>query len=322
MGIYCEYLNHVEGSFDQHFYQRGYKREESVAVSSQIDPSVDLVGSKISALKHYVLNENIPPEGLYLIQDCFRTRGMKELKTINPSKFGSCFRTMGTLTNSDVEKVVLDTFDYLVNEIGINPRNLLIKINADDRDLLVATSSVAGNIRRQENASDTHYKHRYGLDDQGIYGRDFNIAVRKQKTDEFVTVGTVVLMEQNKRKIGVDMGLGNLSLAMCNFGKDNTLTVSRMADVFPIDSVEKQRFADSLVGLALMQKEQVHKLSSHSDRASKNLRWKYNKYEEAVVYWKSQFGLSDEEVLEYMKRYIELEFKNNNYKSEATWLKK
>lgn len=321
MSIYCEYLNRVEGSFDQHFSQRGYKREEPVAVSSQIDPSVDLVGSKISALKRYVLNENIPPEGLYLIQDCFRTRGMKELKTVSPSKFGSCFRTMGTLTNPDVEKVVFDTFDYLVNGIGIKPRDLLIKINADDRDLLVATSSVAGNIRRQENAVDAHYQHRYGLDDQGIFGRDFNIAVRVRETDEFTSVGTVVLMEQNHRGIAVDMGIGNLSLARCNFGKDNTLAVSRMADVFPIDSIERQRFADSLIGLALLQKEGVHNLSSHANREAKTLRWKYRKYEEAVEYWKSQLGLSDEQVLEYMKRYIDLEFKKNNYESEATWLR-
>jgi hypothetical protein len=321
MGIYCEYLNRIEGGFDQHFSQKGYKREEPVAVSSQIDPSVDLVGSKISALKRYVLNENIPTQGLYLIQDCFRTRGMKELKTVSSSKFGSCFRTMGTLTNPDIEKVIFDTFDYLVNGVEIKSRDLLIKINADDRDLIVATSSAASDIRRQENAADAHYQHRYGLDDQNIFGRDFNIAVRKQKTDEFVNVGTVVLIEQNRKIIGVDMGIGNLSLAMCNFGKDNTLTVSRMADVFPIDSVEKQQFADSLVGLATLQKEQVHKLSSHSDRASKTLRWKYKKYEEAVVYWKLQFGLSNERVLEYMKRYINLEFKNNNYESEATWLR-
>jgi len=321
MSIYCEYLNRIECGFDQHFSQRGYKKEEPVAVSSRIDPSVDLVGSKISALKRYVLNENIPPEGLYLIQDCFRTRGMKELKTVNPSKFGSCFRTMGTLTDPDINRVVFDTFDYLVNGIGIKPRDLLIKINANDRDLIETTSSVAGNIRRQENATDAHYQHRYGLDDQGIFGRDFNIAVRKQKTDEFITVGTIVLMEQNRRIIAVDMGIGNLSLAMCNFGKDNTLTVSRMADVFPINTVEKQRFADSLIGLASLQKERVHKLSSHTDRASKTLRWKYKKYEEAVVYWKSHFGLSDDQVLEYMKKYIDLEFKNNNYESEATWLR-
>ena len=209
----------------------------------------------------------------------------------------------------------------MVNVIGIKPQDLLIKINADDKDLIVVTNSVVGNICREENATDAHYRHKYGLDEQGIFGRDFNIALRKQKTDEFVTVGTVVLMEQNNRKIGVDMGIGNLSLAMCNFDKDNTLTVSRMADIIYIDNIGKQRFADSLMGLALLQKEHVQNISSHADRASKNFRWKFNKYEDAVVYWKSQFELSDEQVLEYMQRYIDLEFKDNNYESEATWLR-
>ncbi|MEK7526699.1 MAG: hypothetical protein AAB546_04445, partial [Patescibacteria group bacterium] len=299
MGICCEYLDYVESAFDEHFSQKGYKREEPVAVSSRVDPTVDFVGSKISPLKHFVIEGNISEQGHYLIQDCFRTKGIKKLKTLEPSRFGSCFRTMGTLTNPDIEKVVFDTFDYLVNEIGINPQDLLIKINIDDADLMAATSSVVGDIRREENAADAHYKHRYGLDEQGIFGRDFNIAVRKRKTDEFASVGTIVFMEQNDNGIGIDMGIGNLSLAMCNFGMDNTLSVSRMADVIDIDDIEAQRLADSLMGLALLQKEHVQDISSHADRASKNFRWKFNKYEDAVVYWKSQFGLSDEQVLEY-----------------------
>lgn len=321
MGRHCEYLDYIENAFDGHFYQKGYQREEPVEVSSRVDPTIDFVGSKISPLKHFVISGNISEQGHYLIQDCFRTKGMKKLKTLEPSKFGSCFRIMGTLTKPDVEKVVFDTFDYLVNEVGIKPQDLMIKINTDDEDLMAATRSAAGNIPRDENAVDAHYRHRYGLDELGIFGRDFNIAARKQKTDGFVSVATVVLMEQNNRPIGVDMGIGNLSLAMCNFGKDNTLTVSRMADVINIDGIETQRLADSLMGLALMQKEHVRDLSTHADRASKNFRWKFNKYQDAVVYWKSQFELSDEEVLEYMQRYIDLEFKNNNYKSEATWLR-
>lgn len=319
MNKYCEYLDYIENAFDEHFSQKGYKREEPVAVSSRVDPTVDFVGSKISALKHFVLSGNIAEQGHYLIQDCFRTKGMKKLKTIEPSKFGSCFRTMGILTNPDVGKVVFDTFDFLINRIGIKPQDLLIKINTDDKDLIAVTNSVAGNIQREENAVDSHYQHKYGLDEQGIFGRDFNIAVRKQRTGEFVTVGTVVLMEQNNRKIGVDMGIGNLALAMCNFGRDNTLAVSRIADVIDVDGIETQRLADALMGLALLQKEHVHDISSHADRTAKTCRWKFNKYEDAVVYWKSQFGLSDEQILEYMQRYIDLEFKKNSYRSEVTW---
>lgn len=320
MERHCEYLDYVEGEFDGRFSQKGYRKEEPVEVSSRIDSTVDFVGSKISPLKRLVLNGNISDQGHYLIQDCFRTKGIKKLTTPESSRFCSCFRIMGTLTNPDVEKIVFDTFDYLVNGIGINSQDLLIKINANDRDLIAATSSVAGNIRRAENATDAHYQHSYGLDEQGIFGRDFNIAVRKRGTDEFVSAGTVVLMEQHGRKIGIDMGIGNLTLSMCNFGKDNTPAVSRMADVFYVDSIETQQFADCLMGLALLQKEHVHTISRHTDMG-KTFRWKYKKYENAVVFWKSQLGLSDEQVLGYMKRYIDLEFKINNYESEATWLR-
>ncbi len=320
--MYCEYLDYLEAGFDRHFSQRGYKREEPVAVSSRVDPTVDFVGSKISPLKHFVLNGNIAEQGHYLIQDCFRTRGMKMLKTLEPSKFGSCFKTMGTLTiPEDMERVVSDTCSYLTKGIEIRQNDLLIKTNGEDEDLILAINSVAGNVPREENAIDAHYIHRYGLDEQGIFGRDFNIAVRNQRTNEFVNVGTVVLIEQRGRKIGIDMGIGNLALAMCHFGKDNTVSASRMADVIDIDGIEKQRLADALMALALLQKEGVHDISRNADSTSRNFRWKFKTYENAVVYWMKQFGLSVEQVLEYMQRYISLEFKIDDYKSEATWLR-
>jgi hypothetical protein len=244
---------------------------------------------------------------------------MRTLETIEPNKYGSCFRTMGTLTQPNLERAVFDTFGYLEGGVGIRRKDLLVKINPNDKDLMAAIRSAAGDICREEGAADAHYRHKYGLGD--ILGRDFNIAARVGGTDEFVSVGTVVLMEQTgrARTIAVDMGIGNLSLARCNFGTDNTLAVSRMADVFPIDCIEKQRLADSLMGLALLQKEHVREISYNGP--GRNLRWIYNKYKKAAVYWKEHFRLSDQEVLRYMNEYIFLEFGDNSFKSEATWTK-
>lgn len=38
--------------------------ENPVLITSKIDKSVDFIGSKISTLKHYILENNIPDEGL------------------------------------------------------------------------------------------------------------------------------------------------------------------------------------------------------------------------------------------------------------------
>jgi len=318
--MYSERLDFIESSFNNAFSPKGYIKEWPVKVSSRIDPSVDFVGSKISPLKHLIINDNINPNGHYLIQDCLRTKQLQKLKTTEPSEFGSCFRTMGTLTPPHIERVVYDTFDYLTHSLEIKPDDLRIRISTDDPELMLAVKSVAGNIKREEDSVEGTYSHKYGLDDYGIYGRDFDIAIRRTGTDEFMNIATVVLMEQSTNKIAVDMGISSLALSMCQFGETNSLAVSRMADIYKIDRIEKQRLADAMITLALLQKENVHNLPK-TDRRAKNFRWKYNKYEDAVVFWKTKLGLDDEQVLEYMQRYIELEFKDNRYKSEATWKK-
>lgn len=321
--MYNDYLNFIEDTFTKCFSQKGYIEERPVEVTSRIDKTVDFVGSKISPLKHYVLNDNISNKGHFLIQDCFRTQGLKKLKTIDPSRFGTCFRCMGTLTRPDIEKTVFDTFDYLTNKdyLGIMPENLRIRINSEDKDLLMAVSQIDKNIIKETNTHNAHYRHKYGLDDENIFGRDFNIAVRRRNTDEFVNAGAIVLMEKGDKPLAIDMGIGNLTLAMCNFGKDNTIAASRMADIIVIDSIEKQRFADVLIALSLLQKEGVHNFSKHKKEHSKNFKYKMKKYNDAVTYWKNKLGICNEQILQYMKMYIDLEFKANNYKSEVTWEK-
>lgn len=318
MGKYTEFLDFTEQSFTDCFTSKGYIKEQPVKITSRIDTSVDLIGSKISALKHYVLDENINNNGHCLIQDCFRAHKIKELQTSEPTKFGTCFRIMGTLTKPNIDKVVYDTFDFLTNSkyMGIPYDDLLIRINSQDADLMKSVKkTVNPKIVREIDSVSAHYKHNYGLDDQNIFGRDFNIAVRKTGTKSFVNAGTIVLMEQGDNKIAIDMGIGNITLAMCKFGYDYSIKASRMADVFNIDSVEKMKIADAMIAISTLQNENVMDLKSHR----KTILWKYRKYNQALMYWKNKLGFSDMQIQEYMEQYINLEFKNNSYKSEISW---
>ena len=57
-----EYLNFVENKFNECFSDKNYKKEEPVLITSQVDKTVDFIGSKISPLKHYLLEDDIPKE--------------------------------------------------------------------------------------------------------------------------------------------------------------------------------------------------------------------------------------------------------------------
>lgn len=255
-----EYLDFVEEKFKQCFLDKDYFEEQPVDITSQIDPTVDFVGSKISPLKKYVIDDNIKEPGIFLIQNSMKLKSLQDLKNVNHQVFGSYYKCMGTLTKPNLESIIFDTFDYLTNPLylGIPFEDICIRINSEDQDLMRAIEIVNDSIKREvDTVSKKHYRHKYGMDELHITGRDFNIGIRKKGTNEFFNCGTLVVMENDDRKLAVDMGIGNCSLSMCKFGTSSTVSSSRMADIINIDSIEKMKLADSLIAVSTLLKENI-----------------------------------------------------------------
>jgi hypothetical protein len=317
MNKYSEYLDFVEGQFEKCFSKKGYVQEIPVCITSKVDPTVDFIGSKISPMKKYILNESIGKNGRFMIQNCLRTKVLKHLKTVEPTMFGSCFRCMGVLTEPKIEHVVFDTFDYLVNYLNIPFKDIRIRINTQDEDLVKSIENVDKNIAKEIDSHNANYRHKYGLDKEGITGRDFNIAIRKRNTEKFINVGTIVIMESDRKKYAIDMGLGNITFSMCKHGADYAISSSRMADVMDIDTIEKTKLADAITVVSTLQYEDV----KNKFPGTSNIRWRFNQYNSVISFWKDKLGVNNDQISMYMEKYIGLEFKNNNYRSEITWEK-
>lgn len=311
-----DYLDFVEGKFFECFDSKGYVMDKPVAITSQIDKTVDFIGSKISPLKHYVLDGNIPEQGVALIQNCMKLRAFKHLKDNIPQTFGSCYRGMGTITKYDLNKIVFDTFDYLTNNryLGIKSEDIHIRINAEDSDLINSIEYIDSNIFREYNTeSIENYKHIYGMDDEKITGRNFNIAIRKKGTNSFFDCAAIIVMENPQNKLAIDMGIGNSSLALCQFNKENTVAGSRIADIININSVSTMKYADSIVAVSTLLYENI---LNHS---SKHFRKKFRQYLNILLYWKNELNISDEIVKECINQYLNLEYKVDNCVSEETF---
>ena len=300
-----EYLDFVEGKFKNCFSEKGYIEEPAVDVTSKIDPTVDFIGSNISPLKKYLDTEDYGNVGRYIVQECMKFKSFKYLQTDISQKFGCYYRGMGILARPELERVVKDTFDYLTGEeyLHIPPDDLCIKVSSLDDDLIKATESVDGKINRLVNESSIeHYRHRYGMDEKNIFGRDFNIGIKKEGTDEFFNFAAFVVMENGERKLAVDMGISNLALSMCKFGTNSTVASSRIADFIDIDSIMKEKFADSLVAVATLLKENV------TNHRSKHLRMKFRQYLRALNYWNEQLQYADEDVVNLIVNYLNAEY--------------
>lgn len=303
-----EYLDFVEQKFEDCFSSKGYIEEQPVNITSQVDKTVDFIGSKISPLKKYILTEDFGENGRFLIQNSMKLKSLRYLKETTPQKFGSYYKCMGTLSKPDLEKVVFDMFEYLTYDkyLGIDLDDICIKICSKDDDLMGAIRNVDSKINREiDKTSIEHYRHKYGMSEENITGRDFNIGIRKKGTSDYFSCGTFVLMESPSKKIAIDMGIGNCSLSMCKFGVDSTVQSSRMADLVSIDSIEKEKFADSLIAVSTLLKEDI------INHPSKHFRKKFRQYFNALSYWSEKLNISKEEILVYALDYLNLEYKEN-----------
>lgn len=310
-----DYLDFAEQMFIKCFRSKGYIEENAVNITSQVDRSVDFIGSKISTLKHYVIEEDFGEIGRFIIQNSMKLKALKSIRVAEPQKFGSYYKCMGLVAKPEIERVVYDTFDYFANFLCIPFEDMCIKICSLDYDLMSAIKVVDSrvNIEVDKNSIE-HYRHRYGMDKEQITGRDFNIGIKKLGTDSFFTCATFVLMESPEKKMAIDMGIGNCSLSMCKFGTSSTVSSSRMADIIEIDSVEKEKFADALIAVSVLLKEDVKNHISH------HFRKKYRQYLNALLFWNERFNYSKEELVNFILIFLSKEYSADFSSMKDTYL--
>lgn len=65
------------------------------------------------------------------------------------------------------------------------------------------------------------------------------------------------------------MGISNCALSMCKFGTRSTVLSSRMADIIDINTIEQEKFADDLIAVATLLKEDI------TNHPSKHFRKKF-----------------------------------------------
>lgn len=311
-----KYLDFVEAKFLQCYSQKGYHIEDAVDITSQIDPTIDFIGSKISPLKKHILSGNIPTPGYALIQNCIKLKSLKTILSDQPSMFGGYYKGMGTLACPVIERSVEDLFEYLTspNYLAINPEDICIRICSKDMDLMDSLSNINSKIKREVDTRDLcHYRHKYGMESENITGRDFNIGIRKNGSCEYINCATLVVVERDNQPLGIDVGIGNLSLAMCKFGKSSTIAASRMSDIIKIDSVEAEKLADALIVVATLLKENI------LTHPSNHFRKKYRQYLNAAIYWNKCFEFSASELTDIMIAYLKLEYKIDCSSNHQTW---
>lgn len=216
------------------FQTKGYQLHEPVKIASRIDPTVQFIGSHISVLKPYFMSQTLPEPGYVMTQPCVRTRN---LKNYNDDSFlpnwGSMFHSLGTLAKpAHLQDVTAQTYSLLTNVWGLKPDDIKVRIQSIDGDLYETSSKVFSPSSFEiDTKPGQYYRHKVGID--GVWGRNYNIAIREGKTENFSDIGNVIILENKDTKLGIEIALGTSTILKINKG------LSHVLDCHPLLGLEK-----------------------------------------------------------------------------------
>ena len=225
--------NMIDG-FLNYFQKRSYIKHEAVKISSGIDPSVRFIGSHISVLKPYFMNETIPEGGYVMSQPCVRTRNLKNYANDDfYPNWGSYFPSLGILTRPErLEEIANQTYEFIQDQWNIAPENIKIRISAQDEDLMaLAHSMFSSDMFEIDTMPTKYYRHKLGID--GVWGRNFNIALRDYGKNTFSDIGNVIILENQDKQLGIEIALGSSTVLK------QIYRLSHVMDCHPVLGLEK-----------------------------------------------------------------------------------
>lgn len=284
-----EHLELLISDFKNYYTSLGYQEEPPVLITSGIDPTVRFVGSHISVLKPYLIENSIPGKGIFISQNCIRTRNADSLLDDDYSpKLASFFNSLGVLAQPErLPEVCKEVFDFLNSNLGIPSENILIRINSADADLMSACKSCSDKVNIEPDSRESdYYRHKLGMD--GVWGRNFNIALRNTESKEFSDIGNVIVIENAEKKLGVEVALGTTIILRQMHGLDHTLDCTPVADLHLDDKKIRRKFEDSVIVSTVLYREGLRPLGQRNQ--SRILK----QYVRSLSYFRAKAGMNIE----------------------------
>lgn len=296
--------NELNKLFDEFFKCKGYIREKEVEISSGVDSSVTYIGSGISVLKPILLNNSINENtGNYVIQKSIRTQALKNIYLPTISAYNSFFEAYCVLVNfNNLENLIRDTIEFLRNILKIYFEDIAIKVNSMDSEFIKIIDFLDEKINVLVDTEPlTYYRHKYGLEKENIFGRNFNIAIKIN--DEFKDIGNIIIIESNDKKYGVELALGAEVILMIMNDLQTTLHASNIARFLELNDYKKIKYADCLIVVSNLEKESIQK-NKHRYPV-----YLYKKYLRALKYWEKELGFTSEYTAKLSYEYLKEEYK-------------
>ncbi|KKP58012.1 MAG: hypothetical protein UR60_C0002G0016 [Candidatus Moranbacteria bacterium GW2011_GWF2_34_56] len=297
---------HVEtiiNDFGDHFGSLGYREEEPVLISSGVDSTVRFVGSPISVLKPYFIEGKIPNPGIFMHQDCIRTKNINKLldDDFNPA-WGSYFPNMGAITGPErIHEGCMEAFDFFEKKLSVSKKNILIRVSSTDQDLLgICRKRFEENNLEIDKKSLSYYRHKLGID--GVWGRNCNIALRNFDGNGFSDVGNLIIIENESSQLCLEISIGPSTSLKQMHGLDHVQDCTPVVGLELIDKKYRRKLEDAIVTSTVLFREGLRPFGQNArNRILK-------KYIKAISYFRIKCDLTTDELPIVISNFEKREF--------------
>ncbi len=224
------------------------------------DKTIRFTNSTTSVLKP-LLEEGVPTPGVFLIQPAMGQQGRiawQKDKILGP--YASYFNSLGTLQPPDFLQVsALSGYDFIRDYLQVDPKNIVVKIYAEDEDLIKAfTDQSISILIDADPAKAADYRHRYGM--YNLSGRNANYSIY-DNSGILKEVGNLTLIERECVPIAVEVSYDSTTLLSATMQLEHPIlalpasSILSDVDAFGQGKITNEGliFADSLnVSMALI----------------------------------------------------------------------
>ncbi len=302
-----ERVESLISSFKDYYSSLGYKEEQPVQISSGIDPTVRFVGSHISVLKPYLVGGMVPSPGLFIRQNCVRTKNADRLLDDDYSpNWGSYFSSIGAITPPErLDEACNETLDFFEKQLGIPLENMLVRINSSDADLLKACGQRSGLVLEKDSKKFEYYRHKIGI--EGISGRNFNIALRDPDGKGFSDVGNIIILENSTKQLAIEIALGSTTILKQLYGLDHVQDCTPVAGLEHIkNEAIRRKFEDAVITSTALYQEGLRPLGQN------NRNRILKQYVRSLSYFRAKSGISPECLLKVISDFEKREFPDSS----------
>lgn len=292
-----KFTEQMIADFREYFLDNGYSETPPVKITSGVDETVRFVGSHISPMKEYFLNENIPEDGMIMSQPCVRTRNYPKLldDTFVPA-WGSYFKSLGVLVRPEkIEELCDQSIEYLLSVVKIPRENLTLRVNKEDTDLYNLADKYRSLDIGYDDSSmpEKYYRHKLGV--EGVWGRNFNYAINANGT--LHDIGNLIILENAEKQFGVELALGTSTILKHYFNLPHVNSANPVPDIENLDSPLRFKFEDSMITSAVLLSEGLR--PSASDNKERILR----SYLRGIIYFKNKLDIPSDAVVQMMHEF-------------------